>query len=165
MTEALLLRIIHVPDMITVNEILDPIVLLLDHTDTFSPILVLDTDHVLIQDITILQDILLHSGLLQNQEIRDIPDPAPNLIQGTKLIQYKYNQQMTPFNLKYACTTMHKKLMRWHQPVGFTYYIHLLPKDTIILITHHDKEFSSFRTLVLLSQYLVIQLIFHLQNV
>ena len=44
-TEALL-KIIHVPDKITINEILNPIVLLIDLTDHLTDaVLVLDTDH------------------------------------------------------------------------------------------------------------------------
>ena len=44
MTEALF-KILYVPDIITINEILDPIVLLVDHTDKVThAILVLDTN-------------------------------------------------------------------------------------------------------------------------
>ena len=112
MTEALLLNFIHVLDVITINEILDLIVLTIDHTDHLTDaILVLDTDHVLIQQTTILQDILLHSDLLQDQEILDVLDPALIPKQETKLIQYKRNQQMTLLNLKYTCTTLQKRIM------------------------------------------------------
>ena len=95
--------------MISINEILDPIGFLIDHTDQLTDaILVLETDHVLIQETTILQDTLLHSDLLQDQEILDILGPALTLIQETKLIQYKHNQQqMTLLNLQYTCTTTH----------------------------------------------------------
>ena len=48
MTEVLPLNITHVHDMIITNEILDCVVLLIDHTDhLIDAILVLDTDHVL----------------------------------------------------------------------------------------------------------------------
>ena len=54
MTKVLLLKFIHVLDMITINEILDPIVFLIDYTDQLTdPILVLDTNHVLIPEPTI----------------------------------------------------------------------------------------------------------------
>ena len=111
MTEALL-KVMHVPDMLTINETLDPIVLLIDHTDhPTDVILVQDTDHFLIQETTILQNILLHLHLLQDQEILDILDPLLTLIREITLIQYKPNQQMTLLNLKYTCTTLQKWLM------------------------------------------------------
>ena len=88
MTEELLLNITHAHDMITTNEILDCIILFIDHTDHhIDTILVLDRDHVLIQETIILQDKSLHLDLLQDQEILDILDPARTLIQGTKVIQ------------------------------------------------------------------------------
>ena len=94
MTEALLLKIIHFPDMITNNEILDPIVHLIYHTDHLTDVtLVQDTCHVLIKETTFLKNILLHLDLLQEQEILDTLDPALSLIQEITLIQYKPNQQ------------------------------------------------------------------------
>ena len=88
MTEALLLKIIHVPNMITINEILDPIVLLINHTDHLKDvILVQDTDHVLFQETTIFKNILSHLDLLQDQTILDILDPVLTLIQEITLIQ------------------------------------------------------------------------------
>ena len=55
--------------MLTINETLDLFVLLIDHTDhLIDVILVQYTDHVLIQETTILQNILLHLDLLQDQE-------------------------------------------------------------------------------------------------
>ena len=113
MTEAPLLTITHVLDMTTINEILDPIVLLVVHKDLLTDVIVvLDTDHVLIQETTILQDILLNTGLVQDQEILDILDPAHILIQETMSKQYKPNQQMTLVNLKYTYTTLQQWLMR-----------------------------------------------------
>ena len=71
MTEDLLLKIIQVPDMITINKVLDPIVLFINHTDHLTDvILVQERIHVLIQEATILQNILLHLHLLQDQESR-----------------------------------------------------------------------------------------------
>ena len=79
--------------MININEILDPIVLLLDHTDHLTgTILVLDTDHVLIPETTISQNLLLHLDLLQGRENLDILNLALTLRQEITLIQYKPNQ-------------------------------------------------------------------------
>ena len=94
MTEVLLLNITLVHDMIVINETLDRIVLRIDHTDHLTDaILVLDTYHVLIQEITLLPDVFHHSDLRQNQEILQIPSPALTLTQETKLIVYKLNQK------------------------------------------------------------------------
>ena len=80
MTEALLFTIIHVPDGITINETLDSIVLLFDQTDHLTDvILVIETDHVLIPKTMILQNIILHLDLLQDQEFLDILDFALSL--------------------------------------------------------------------------------------
>ena len=96
MTEVLLLNITLVHDMILINETLDRIVLRIDHTDHLTDaILVLDTDHVLIQEITLLPDVFLHLDLRQNQEILQIPSPALTLTQETKLIVYKLNKKKT----------------------------------------------------------------------
>ena len=93
MTEALLLKNIKVLDITTINKILDPIVLHIDHTNHLTDgILVLNTDHVLIQKTTILQNILLYLHLLQDQEILNILGPALTLIQEITSIQYKPNQ-------------------------------------------------------------------------
>ena len=55
MTEALP-KIVHVLDMITINEILDPNILLIEHTDHLTDaIFLLDTDHILFPETTILQ--------------------------------------------------------------------------------------------------------------
>ena len=73
MTKALLLKIIHVLDMITIDEILHPIVLFIEHTDHLTDaILVLGIDHALIPETTILQNILFKLDHLQDQEILDI---------------------------------------------------------------------------------------------
>ena len=70
MTETLLLKIIHVLDMITIDDILDPIAHLIEHTDHLrDAILVQNIDHVLFLETTILQNILLHIDLIQDQEI------------------------------------------------------------------------------------------------
>ena len=88
--------------MITINEILDPIVLLIDYSDRLTDaILLQDTDHSRDNNFTKYTS-------YQDQEILDILVPALTLIQETKLIQYKHNQQMTPLNLKYTCTTLQK---------------------------------------------------------
>ena len=93
LTEVLLLKIIHVFDMITVDEILHPIVLLIEHTDHLTDaVLVLDIDHVLIPETKFLQNILLHKDLLQDQEILDILKPALTLIQEKTLIHNKPNR-------------------------------------------------------------------------
>ena len=79
--------------MITVDEILHPIVLLIEHTDHLTDaVLVLDIDHVFIPATKILQNILLHIDPLQDQEILDILNPALTLIQEKTLIQYKPNR-------------------------------------------------------------------------
>ena len=74
--------------MTTSNEIHDLIVLHTDlpidpHIDTH---LVLDTDHVLIQEITIFLNIQIHTDHLQDQEIPDILDLVPTPTLGTKSI-------------------------------------------------------------------------------
>ena len=90
--------------MIIINETLDRIVRLIDQRDNLTDaILVLDTDHALIQELTILHDILLHLDLLQDQEILGILDPALTLTQETKVIQYKLNHKTILSNLKYIC--------------------------------------------------------------
>ena len=87
MTEVLLLKIIHFLEMININEIPDPIVLLIDHTDHLTDaIFVLDTDHVLNTVTTILRIILFHIDLLRGQEILDVLDPALTPIQEITLI-------------------------------------------------------------------------------
>ena len=108
MTDALLLKIIHVPDMITINEILDPIVLILDHTYHLTDaILDLDLDPVLIQETTILQDTLLRSDLLQDQDILDILDPAPT--QETKVKNHSTNS----INLSIVSIDLSTTLRKW----------------------------------------------------
>ena len=103
MTEDLLLKIIQFPDMITINKVLDPIVLFINHTDHLTDvILVQERNHVRIQEATILQNILLHLHLLQDQESLDILDQVLTLIQEITLIQYNPNQQTTPLSLKYT---------------------------------------------------------------
>ena len=110
--EVLLLNIILVHVMIIINETLDRIVRLIDHRDhIMHAILDLDTNHALIQELTILHDILLHLDLLQDQEILGILDPALTLTQETKLIQYKLNHKTILSNLKYICITLQKWLM------------------------------------------------------
>ena len=84
MIKVLLLIITHIHDMIKINEIVDRIVLLVDHTDPLTDAtLILDTDYVLIQKTTILQDILIHLDILQDQKIPSILDPALTLLQET----------------------------------------------------------------------------------
>ena len=84
MIKVLLLIITHIHDMIKINEIVDRIVLLVDHTDPLTDAtLILDTDYVLIQKTTILQDILIHSDILQDQKIPSILDPALTILQET----------------------------------------------------------------------------------
>ena len=93
MTKAVLLKLImHVPNIITINESQDLIVLLIDHTDHLRDVIPnLDTDHVRIRVTTYSQNILLHLDLVQEQEILDILDLAFTLLQETTLIQYKPN--------------------------------------------------------------------------
>ena len=112
LTKVLLRNITLVHDMIIINETLDRIVLLIDHTDHLTDaIFVVDTNHIPIQEITTLQDILLLLDLLQNQEILDIRSPALTLPRETKSIQYKLNREVILLNFKYICITLKKWLL------------------------------------------------------
>ena len=96
MNEALLFKIIHVLDMITIDEILDPIVILIEQTDHLTDVIhvldIVDIDHVLIQATTILQNTFLHINILQDQAVPDILETALILTQELTSIQYKLNQ-------------------------------------------------------------------------
>ena len=81
-------------ERITTKEILDPTVLLTDLlTDfTINMTLVIDIDHVLIQEVTtILQDIHLPIDHLLDHEILDNLDHVHIQIQETNSIQCKHN--------------------------------------------------------------------------
>ena len=107
-TEVLLLNITVVHDMIMIKETLDGIVLLIDHTDHLTDAsLDRDTDHIPIQEITILQDIFLHLDLLQDQKILDFLDPAFTLAPETILIQYILDHKMTIFKMKFEVHMYH----------------------------------------------------------
>ena len=140
MTEVQLRNIILVQGMIIINEILYRIVLLIDHRDHLTDaIFVVDTNHVPIQEITILQDILLLLDLLQNQEILNILSPALTLPRQTKSIQYKLNHEMILLNFKYICITLKKWLKN-----GSTHYTHIHQKDITNLITISVTKFLAF---------------------
>ena len=95
------------------------IVLLIDHTALLTDaILVLDTDPVLIQEIAILHDTLLHLDFLQDQDIPGNLDPVLALKQETESIQYNLNHKTVPSNLKYICTEMANALT---PKIGFTH--------------------------------------------
>ena len=106
MTKMLLLHNTPDHDMTTINEIHDPIALLTDLlTDPLTGMtLVIDIDHVHIQEITtILQDTHLHIDHLHDQQILDLLDHVHIPIQGIILIQYNHNTKMTQLTLKYTC--------------------------------------------------------------
>ena len=94
--------------MITTEEILahtvSPIDLLADLYIDMT--LVIDIDHVPIQEITtILQDIHLPIDHLQDHEILDILVHVQFQIQELELIQYNHNTKQTQIILKYTCIT------------------------------------------------------------
>ena len=98
-------------DMTIINEIHDPTALLTDLlTDPLiNMTLVIDMDHVHIQEITtILQDTHRPIDYLQDQEILDILDHVHIPIQGINLIQYNHNTKMTQLTSKYTCITQLK---------------------------------------------------------
>ena len=104
-TKILLLHNILDHYMITTKEILDPTVLLTDLL-TNLPIyitLVIDIDHVLLQEITILQDIQFPIDHLLDHEILVILDLVHIQTQETNLIQDKHHTKKIHLILKYIC--------------------------------------------------------------
>ena len=75
--------------------------------------LIIDTNHVHIQMITIiLQDTLLLIDHPQDQKIPDTLDHAHFPIHRTNLIQYNHNTKMTQLTLKYTCIIQ----LKWQTP-------------------------------------------------
>ena len=114
MTKTLLLHNTLGHDMINTKEGLDPTTLptdlLIDLPTDMT--LVVDIDHVRIQEITtILQDIHLPIDNLGNHEILNVLDHAHIQIQETNLIQFKRKTKQTQLILKSICILQLKWLM------------------------------------------------------
>ena len=106
MTKTLLLHNTLDHDMIITNKVPDPTVLPTDLLIDLLIVLtlVIDIDHVPIQEITtILQEIHLPIDHLLDHEILDILVHAHIQIQGTNLIQFKHKTKQTQLILKYMC--------------------------------------------------------------
>ena len=106
MTKILLFHDTHDHDMTTINEIHDPVVLLRDLlTDPLIGMtLVIDIDHVQIQEITtILEDTQFPIDHLHDQEILDILNHVHIPIQGINLIQNNHSTKITQLPSKYKC--------------------------------------------------------------
>ena len=110
-TKMLLLHNTPDHDMTTINEIHDPTALLTDLlTDPLTGMtLVLDIDHVHIQEMTTLsQDTHLHIDHLHDHEILDILEHVHIQIRETNLIQYNHKPKLMQLISKYTCITQLK---------------------------------------------------------
>ena len=110
MTRVLLLHNTLNQDITIIKETRDLTVLFIDPltNNLIDAILVTDSDHAHIQEITVLQDAHLLLDHLQHQEILNFLDLAHTQKQERNLIQYKHKLKMIQINLKYICITQSK---------------------------------------------------------
>ena len=141
MTKKLLLHNTLDHDTTTTKDIHDHIALFTDLlTDPLIDMtLVIDVDHVHIQEITtILQDTHRPINHLQDHEILDILDHVHIQIQEINLIQYNHNIKRTQLPLKYTCTTQLRRQLLLHLQIVSILYTYIHHQLIFNVTTHLD---------------------------